>query len=149
MSQNDENLVLMMQRVFKASPEKLFDAWTKPEWMKQWFHAKESWTTPVAESDLRVGGKWRAEMRMENGHIHHSSGEYRVIERPHKLVFTWHPYGDETVVTVVTLRFKKLSDDSTELTLTHEGLRNEKEKADHTGGWTGCLQTLEIWANKP
>ncbi len=77
-------------------------------------------------------------MQTEKGQVHHACGEYRIIERPHKLVFTWHPYGDKTIETVVTLRFKKLSENSTELTLTHEGLRNEKEKADHNGGWTSC-----------
>jgi len=137
-----------MQRVFKADPEKLFDAWTKPEFIRQWFHAKENWTTPLAEADLRVGGKWKVDMQMENGKIHHSLGEYRVIEKPHKLAFTWHPYGDMTVETLVTLRFKKLPDGTTELTLTHEGLRNEKEKGDHTGGWTGCLQCLGTFADQ-
>jgi uncharacterized protein YndB with AHSA1/START domain len=148
MTQSEDNLVLVMQKVFKADSESLFDAWTKPELMKQWFHTKESWTTPLAEADLREGGEWQVDMQMENGKAHHACGEYRVIDRPHKLVFTWHPYGDKTIETVVTLRFKKLSENSTELTLTHEGLRNEKEKADHQGGWTGCLMVLGLFADK-
>jgi uncharacterized protein YndB with AHSA1/START domain len=146
MNQSEGQLVLVMQRVFKTDPETLFDAWTKPELMKQWFHAKENWTTPVAEADLKPGGAWKVDMQREDGHVHHALGHYREIDRPNKLVFIWHPFGDTSVETVVTLRFKRLSEKETELTLTHEGLRNEKEKADHTGGWTGCLGCLGIFS---
>jgi uncharacterized protein YndB with AHSA1/START domain len=141
------NLVLVVRRKLKASPERLFDAWTKPELMKQWFHAVENWTTPMAEVDLKPGGAWKVDMKREDGFIHHALGEYREIDRPNKLVFTWHPYGDTSVETVVTLRFKKVADNETELTLTHEGLRNEKEKSDHTAGWTGCLDSLATFTD--
>jgi len=141
-------LVLVMQKVFKVGRERLFDAWTQPELMRQWFHARESWTTPVAEADLKVGGAWKVHMQSDDGHVHPALGKYLEIDRPNKLVFTWHPYGDTSVETVVTLRFKGLPDGTTELTLTHEGLRNEKEKADHTGGWTGCLQSLGTFTDK-
>jgi uncharacterized protein YndB with AHSA1/START domain len=141
-----DNLVLMVQRKIKASPERLFDAWTKPELMKQWFHAGEKMTTTAAEADLRVGGAWRVEMKASTGQLHPSKGHYKVIDRPHKLVFTWYPYEQADYETTVTLLFKKVSDNVTELTLTHEGLRNEKDRANHNGGWNGCLDSLLKWA---
>ena len=141
-------LVLLMSKVFKTDPESLFDAWTKPELMKQWFHAVQGWTTPFAEADLRPGGAWKVDMQRNDGFIHHALGQYREIDRPNKLVFTWHPYADTSVETIVTLRFKGLPNGTTELTLTHEGLRNEKEKADHTSGWKGCLENLGRFADK-
>jgi len=143
-----DNVVLVVQRKIKASPERLFDAWTKPELMMQWFHAGAKMTTPVAEADLRVGGAWRLVMRRDNGQTHPNGGKYKVIDRPHKLVFTWHLHEQDDYETTVTLLFKKVSEDFTELTLTHEGLRNEKDKADHNGGWNGCLDTLVQWAEK-
>ncbi len=142
MGTKDGNLVLVMKHVFKASPERLFDAWTKPELMTQWFHADETWSNPLAEADLRVEGDWKLDMKRPDGKIYPHSGRYKVIERPHKLVFTWHPHGDKNIETLVTLSFKKVSEDSTELTLTHEGLRDEKMKDDHNGGWTACLGNL-------
>ena len=141
-------LVLMMKKVFKTDMEHLFDAWTRPELMKQWFHAVEGWSTPLAEADLKAGGAWKVHMQRKDGHIHEALGKYRDIDRPNKLVFTWHPYGDTSVETVVTLRFKKVSENETELTLTHEGLRSEKEKADHSSGWTGCLESLGRFVDK-
>jgi uncharacterized protein YndB with AHSA1/START domain len=145
---SQDNLVLMVQRQFKASPERLFEAWTKPELMMQWFHGGEKMTTPMAEADLRVGGAWRLEMRGEQGKSYPCGGSYKVIEPPHKLVFSWRPDSKSDYETTVTLRFKKVSENLTELTLTHEGLRDEKEKASHQGGWEGCLKVLTQWVDQ-
>jgi uncharacterized protein YndB with AHSA1/START domain len=143
-----DNLVLVVQRKLKASPERLFNAWTKPELMKQWFHAGDKMTTPVAEADLKLGGPWRIGMRTQDGQEHFNNGKYLVIDRPHKLVFTWHPKGDPDFETKVTLLFKKISEEFTEMTLTHEGLRDPYWYDRHNGGWMGCIDTLEKWLAK-
>lgn len=140
---NADNLVLVVQRKLKASPERLFDAWTKPELMAQWFHAGAKMTTPVAETDLKVGGPWRLVMRGESGKEYPNNGKYLVIDRPNKLVFTWHPMGQADFETTVTLRFKKVSDEFTEVTLTHEGLRDQDWYDKHQGGWVACMDSLE------
>lgn len=142
---NSENLVLVVQRKLKASPERLFDAWTKPELMKQWFHAGDKMTTPVAEADLKLGGPWQVVMRSSAGQEYPNNGKYLVIDRPHKLVFTWHPMGQADYETKVTLLFKKVSDEFTEMTLTHEGLRDKDWYDKHNAGWTACVASLESW----
>jgi uncharacterized protein YndB with AHSA1/START domain len=142
------NVVLVVQRKIGASAERLFDAWTKPELMKKWFHAGKDWTTPMAENDLRVGGDWRIQMAKPDGvTLFPGMGKYKLIERPTKLVFTWHPFAQEDYETTITLTFKKVSDEVTEFTLTQEGLRSEKDKADHNGGWDGCLGCLADFAS--
>jgi uncharacterized protein YndB with AHSA1/START domain len=142
-----ENAVLMVQRTINASAERLFDAWTKPELMKQWFRASGKMTTAATAADLRLGGAWRVEMKTSDGKSCPNNGHYKVIDRPNKLVFTWHPYEAADYETTVTLIFKKVSENITDLTLTHEGLRNEKDKTDHTNGWNGCLNMLDKWAS--
>jgi uncharacterized protein YndB with AHSA1/START domain len=144
---NQENTVLMLQRTINASAERLFDAWTKPELMKQWFHATEKMSTTKAEADLRVGGAWLVEMKSSKGDLIPNNGHYKVIERPNKLVFTWHPHGAPDYETTVSLIFKKVSDTVTDFTLTHEGLRNEQDKTNHTNGWNGCLDMFGKWVN--
>ncbi|MBI3594088.1 MAG: SRPBCC domain-containing protein [Nitrospirae bacterium] len=141
-----DNMVLMVRRTINASAERLFDAWTKPELMKQWFRASEKMTTSAAEADLRVGGAWRVEMKMGTEISCPTNGQYKVIDRPNKLVFTWHPKQEADYETTVTLIFKKVSENVTDLTLTHEGLRNEEDKKGHTEGWEGCMSMLEKWA---
>jgi uncharacterized protein YndB with AHSA1/START domain len=141
---NQENTVLMVHRTINASAERLFDAWTQPELMKKWFHSSEKMSTPTAEADLKVGGTWKIEMLNSKGVTYLCLGAYKVIDRPHKLVFTWSPSnGKDDYMTTVTLLFKKVSDTVTEFTLTHEGLRNEQEYKDHNGGWNGCLDMLK------
>lgn len=139
---HEGGLTLVMQRVIQASPETLFDAWTKAELLRSWFHPRADWTTPEAETDLRVRGAWRAEMRSGQGESHPVFGKYWIVERPYKLVFTWNPFGEADAETLVTLQFRRIHGDSTELTLTHEGLRGEKEKEGHAAGWVGCLEQL-------
>jgi len=143
---NTENLVLVVQRKIKASPERLFDAWTKPELMKQWFHAGVKMTTPAAEADPKLGGPWKVVMRSQDGKEYLNNGKYLVIDRPNKLVFTWHPMGQADYETKVTLLFKKVSEGVTEMTLTHEGLRDQDAVNRHNSGWMGCVDNLENWA---
>ncbi len=146
---NAENLILVVQRKIKASPERLFDAWTQPELMKQWYHAGDKMTTPLAETDLKVGGAWKVLMHhTDENRDFPANGKYLVIERPNKLVFTWYPYGQADYETKVTLLFKKVSDEFTEMTLTQEGLRNEADYKNHSHGWNGCVGSLENFVAK-
>jgi len=76
----------LVTRVFDAPAELVFKAYTTPELVKRWWGFETSeWL--VCDIDLRVGGEWRfvvQERDMEVG-FH---GEYREIERPHRLVST-------------------------------------------------------------
>src|SRR5579863_4328267 len=47
---------IVMTRVFDAPRRLVFDAFTKPELVKQWLLGPPGWTMPVCEIDLRVGG---------------------------------------------------------------------------------------------
>src|SRR5262249_44510194 len=82
----EANYELRIERTFEASAEEVFDAWTSPEVMRRWFHCFSDWETPVAEVDLRVGGMVRVVMRRPDGREAGMGGEYRLIERPHRLV---------------------------------------------------------------
>ena len=50
---------LHVTRRFAAPRELVFKAWTEPEMLSQWWRAQAAFTTPLAEVDLRVGGKCR------------------------------------------------------------------------------------------
>src|SRR5689334_254804 len=82
--------VLQLRRTYPASRVQVFAAWTQIEMLKRWWGVAEGYTVPVAEIDLRVGGKYRLGMLPPNGEkLFMLSGEYQVIEPPEKLVFTW------------------------------------------------------------
>ena len=48
---------LKVTKTIKASRERVFAAWTQPEMLHQWWGAHESFSAPIAEVDLKVGGK--------------------------------------------------------------------------------------------
>lgn len=77
----------VIRRMFDARPEQVFDAWTIPAQVRRWYGLAEFEMT-VCEIDLRVGGRWRWVQEGPDGHEVAFSGVYRVIDRPHRLVFT-------------------------------------------------------------
>jgi uncharacterized protein YndB with AHSA1/START domain len=97
---NDRDVV--MTRVFDAPRHLVFDAFTKPELLKQWY-GQEGWTLVVCDIDLRVGGGWRFVSRQPNGKTVGQYGVYREVVPGERLVYSerwqdWDP--GETMVTV-------------------------------------------------
>jgi uncharacterized protein YndB with AHSA1/START domain len=82
------------ERSFPASPEEVFDAWTNPEVLRRWWMRDSSWSSPGCEVDLRVGGRYVLRMRDADGELHVVGGEYREVDRPRRLVYTWRWEGD-------------------------------------------------------
>jgi len=102
-AQGDREIVIT--RVFDASRKLVFDAFTKPELVRQWLLGPAGWTMPVCEIDLRVGGSFRYVWRHIKGNEMGMSGVYREIVVPERIVSTekfdeaWYP--GEAVGTVV------------------------------------------------
>src|SRR6202011_773557 len=83
-----EATVLRLERLIPAPPENVFDAWTEPQILAQWW-GPEGFTTPSPQVDLRVGGSYRTVMIAADGGEFIATGTYRGIERPRRLIFTW------------------------------------------------------------
>jgi uncharacterized protein YndB with AHSA1/START domain len=133
-------LSLQVKRVIKASPADLFEAWTKPELMQKWF-APPPMTVESATQDLRVGGAYSIKVLKGSGTLH-VEGTYKQIIPNKLLAFTWTPCSESpSYETLVTVEFKEGSG-GTEVTITHEGVRNPEAVAKHEFGWNGCLDNL-------
>ena len=78
---------ILITREFDAPRELVFKAFTTPELVKRWWHAKRGEMT-VAEIDLRVGGKWRYVMVTPDGMEVGFHGEYREVVPNERLVST-------------------------------------------------------------
>ena len=72
---------------FQRKARLLFEAWTKPEHLKQWWGCEGSRITYCA-IDLRVGGSWSVVMQMGDGSDHALYGIYLEIVCPSQLVYT-------------------------------------------------------------
>lgn len=133
---------LRVSRIIDADPERVFDAWTQAEQLRQW-SCPEDATITDAQVDLRVGGRYRILMQGTET-THTATGIYKEIERPTRLVFTWdweeseHTMGE----TLVTVELKDLGN-ATEVLITHERFPNREARDAHLEGWESCLNRLE------
>jgi uncharacterized protein YndB with AHSA1/START domain len=132
---------LTLKRHLKAPPEKVFAAWTDPEKVKVWMGPGEV-KAKSAESDLRVGGRYRWVMVAPSGEEHDVGGVYREVIPNEKLVFTWAWKSTPERESLVTVLLKP-DGAGTLLTVTHEQFFDEDARDRHQGGWNGALDKME------
>lgn len=133
---------LSIVRKFDSSTAKVWRAITEPEMLKQWMAPSDAFTVPVAENELRVGGRYHIVMNSPDGQVHDVSGVYREIVPNRKLVYTWVWKTTPERESVVTIELKAAGN-GTELTLRHEQFADEEARNHHEQGWNGCLARLE------
>ena len=113
---------LVMRHTFKAPIERVYEAWTTPEVM--------------------------IVMRLPDGEEYVSYGTYRELVPPAKILCTQQWEEDDKALereTVLTLEFRSLGPQSTELTLTHENFRDVDQRDRHAHGWGGCFVKLDAF----
>ncbi|MBP6546882.1 MAG: SRPBCC family protein [Phenylobacterium sp.] len=141
--------VLVLERIFEAPPEKVFQAWTDPAILPRWF-APRPFTTPVVDIDPRPGGKFNTTMRSEDGTEYPNSGIYLEVTPNRKLVTTdaftagWIPSGQPFMVSELT--FEPLEGGRTKYTARAMHW-NAETKAQHEAmgfhaGWGQCADQL-------
>jgi len=137
---------LRIERTFSATPEEVFDAWTSPEVLKRWWAAGEDWQGTFAEVDVRTGGQIRLGMRSPDGDEYFGGGEYREVQPPSRLVYTWtweDSPDSPSAGSLVTVEFEAAGETSTRVVLTHDGLGTEESREQHSDGWNACFDNLE------
>lgn len=138
---------LRIERTFDAPAEDVFDAWTSPEVLRRWWRPNPAWVTPVADVDLRVGGRYRISMEdPESGTRHTAGGEYSEVSRPRRLVYSWQWEQDDGQLghlSTVTVDFHA-EGERTNVVLEHSGLESSHSRDSHTQGWTGILEMLQV-----
>ena len=88
---------IVITRAFEAPRRLVFDAFSKPELVRQWLLGPPGWSMPVCEIDFRVGGRYRYVWRRDNGGEMGVGGVYKEIVAPERIVATerfdqsWYP----------------------------------------------------------
>ena len=134
--------VVRIERTFDAPADAVFDAWTSAEVMRRWFHIAPDWETPVAEVDLRVGGKVRIVMRRPDGTEAGARGEYTLIDRPRRLEMTWTFDEDRSNRQEIELSFSE-SGGTTTVVMVNSGISTDGRRDSQRRGWQGCFDSLE------
>lgn len=79
---------IVMTRMFAAPRSLVFEAYTKPEFVRRWLLGPDGWEMPVCDIDLRVGGRFRYVWRHTSGQEMGMGGVYKEIVAPERIVST-------------------------------------------------------------
>ena len=138
---------LTLKRQMKASPARLFKAWTEPTKLVHWWGPADTEEGSIeAETDLRVGGAYRIRFRTADGRQHEASGLYEEIVPDQKLVMSW-TWSGAAAPTRLTVTFRG-EEGGTMLILTHAGLDDTESVALHEAGWSGAIDKLERFVTR-
>ena len=135
--------VLRIERTFDASVERVFEAWTSEEVLRRWLYGMPGWETPTAEVDLRVGGRIRIVMRdpldrTEAG----ATGEYRVVDPPRRLVFTWVWDDQPDRPQLIELEFSE-QEGATTVLMRNSSIPTVARWESQQRGWNVCYDNLD------
>ena len=152
-STRDRDLILT--RIVNALPEKVFDAWTDPVLLKQWF-APLPWTTPIVEADVRPGGSSLIVMRAPDGTDYPFQGVYLEVVKNERVVFTnaytkaWEPAAKPFTTVVLTFEPHAGKTKYTAL-VRHWNVadREAHEKMGFHEGWPLCAEQLAALVEPP
>jgi uncharacterized protein YndB with AHSA1/START domain len=131
---------LSLSRRFNSPPEKLWRAWTDPQALKHWF-GPDAGKVSLAETDVRVDGRFHVVFNTLDGGQHDVSGAYCEVQPNRKLVFTWAWRSTPERESLVTLTFRP-SGSGTEFSMLHEQFFDVAARDRHEYGWTGSLAKL-------
>lgn len=144
-----EKTSLEIRRVINAPRKRVYQAWTDPAQLKEWW-GPEGVRTRNFTADARVGGRYRWDLVSQEGEEMTAFGEYRELVPGEKIVFTWKWDDDEAWEnknSVVTIELSDC-DGGTELRLIHVQLPSEESRDRHNEGWSSVLDRLEKFFNK-
>jgi uncharacterized protein YndB with AHSA1/START domain len=138
-----EGLVLEIERVLPATREIVFEAFVDPQQLARWW-GPEGYRVASLEFEPRVGESYRIEMQPPEGDPFHLNGEFREVDPPERLAFTfvWEPADSDDVETLAELSFQERGD-STEVRFTQGPFKTEARRALHRDGWGDSFDKLE------
>jgi uncharacterized protein YndB with AHSA1/START domain len=142
MARRDE-LTLEMTRALPAVPSVVFAAFSDPDELAKWW-GPEGFTVGSLDFDPRVGRTYRIEMQPPEGDPFYLTGEFREVDAPARLAFTFvyeEPDPDD-VETLVELSFRDLGE-STQVVFTQGRFKTEARRELHREGWTDSFDRLE------
>jgi uncharacterized protein YndB with AHSA1/START domain len=142
---------LELERLIQAPRARVFEAWTRPEQMSQWF-APRPFTLVIDEMDFRPGGRFRMAMRGPNGESFPFSGTYREVVPPERLSWSgeFSSGPADQISTVVTFE----SRGSATMVHVRQTFHVTTPQIEHATkgakqGWTMTLDQLEGFCRQP
>jgi uncharacterized protein YndB with AHSA1/START domain len=135
------NVKVTVKATVHSPVEKVWDFWTEPNHIKNWNNASEDWHTPVAENDLRPGGKFLSRMEAKDGSFGFDfSGIYDEVKL---LEYISYSLGDGRKVEITF----KGKENETEVIETFDA-ENSNSIEMQQAGWQAILENFKRYAEQ-
>ena len=138
---------VQVSRTIDATPAEAYRAFLDPDKLRRWF-CPDGFEVTSIEVDERVGGRHRTELSSREYGRHRFDAEIFELVPEERIVLSWR-FADldpprESEESVVTVTFRAVDEDRTEVTLTHSRLTGEwaADQASIDEGWTEALSHL-------
>jgi len=131
-----------------ATRADVFRSFADPRQLEQWW-GPAGFDVPSLEFEPRVGAPYRIEMQPPGGAPFHLSGEFRAVDPPDRLAFTfmWEPPDPDDVETLADLLFRDHGD-TTEVALAQGPFKTQARLELHRDGWSDSFNRLEQLLSK-
>jgi uncharacterized protein YndB with AHSA1/START domain len=142
-TQLDQRPSLTITRRLRASPQKVYAAWTHAENLIQWFAAQAKPGSVRADLDVRAGGRYRISFtNQDNDEYHEVGGLYREVVPDARLQFTWAWHSTPERESLVTIEFKPDAG-GTLMIFQQEQFADQAARDNHERGWNKFFDVLE------
>jgi uncharacterized protein YndB with AHSA1/START domain len=139
-----ESHALRVEQLCNAPASAVFDAWTKPDLLKQWMHPGPDAKTLGAEVDLRVGGAYRIEFDSPDGRTYYEIGTYRELSPPTRIAYSCIFGSPGFIAPFETMVTVELHDEGGRplVVVIGEGYPDVEFRDAHRQGWPVFLELL-------
>jgi uncharacterized protein YndB with AHSA1/START domain len=134
---------IVQEVIVMAPAERIFRALTRPHELLQWWAAEDRFQLLEAECDLQPGGKWRMRVAgrcASDPSVSTVYGEYREVDPPRLLTYTWIREHENWPETLVRWNLKQ-ENGYTTVRVTHSGLVSEALR-ERNSGWSLVVKLL-------
>ena len=136
---------LTLVRRIKARPSIVFDAMSTAPGMSRWW-GPDPLPVLEAESDPRLGGRFRIRFRTMDGLEHECSGAFLEYVPHTRIAMSWRWTGgvEDPGESRIEIALRPIPE-GTEVTFTHAKLHDEESRRSHEDGWTRAFAKLEAY----
>jgi uncharacterized protein YndB with AHSA1/START domain len=138
-----DGLTLEFKRVLPAAPPEVFRLFADPDELARWW-GPAGFSVASLDFNPAVGSSYRIEMQPPEGDAFYLTGEFREVDPPTRLSFTfvWEPPDPDDVETLVELSFRE-ADDATEVDFRQGTFKTEERRELHRSGWGDSFEKVE------
>jgi uncharacterized protein YndB with AHSA1/START domain len=138
-----DGLTLEFKRVLPAAPPEVFRLFADPDELARWW-GPAGFSVPSLDFNPAVGSSYRIEMQPPEGDAFYLTGEFREVDPPTRLSFTfvWEPPDPDDVETLVELSFRE-TDGATEVDFRQGRFKTEERRELHRSGWGDSFEKVE------